>query len=1625
MALIKGLIDASSGYEISNADGRYGIKASSANYLMTLNSDGSYINSPLYTDGTYVSSSIGLDVTGSILSSSFFRDQNGWMTTKSQSINLPVTNQLGGGFGGSVAPLSSGDMTTNDFVEFDASTNVANTVAYNGSVFDGRYLYQVPYGGASAHGRVIRYDTASSFSDRSSWTSYNASGTGNADNSTAVGYLGGSFDGRYVYYSPYWTGSTRYGNILRYDTKASFNSPSSYSVFDATKINPNAKGFYGMVFDGRYNYHVPNYTGTDYHGNILRYDTSGSFKDVASYSVFDATTLDTSARGFVGAIFDGKYIYYSPNRVTGTVLNGKVLRYNTHKDFLDASSYSIFDLGLMNPLARGYFGGTFDGRFVYLTPYYNAAYHGNVARYDTLKNFSDTTAWEIFNIAALGTGFEGAYFEGRYVYFVPYDSSNLVRYDTQQRFSDISSWSRYNVVRNSFTGINSDGRYLYLTQAQNYIIRFDTKTVLSSNYPSLDNLAVGENLYIDSSSGYVGLGTKTPQAKLDVQDTTNQLRLGYNDSTQVVFNADSFGSLNISSNNSQSNINVDRMSVSATLFRDQNGWMTTKSQSINLPVTNQLGGGFGGSVAPLSSGDMTANDFVEFDASTNVANTAGYYGSVFDGRYLYEVPTTTPTTAHGVVIRYDTASSFSDRSSWTSYNANGSGNADNSMAAGFVGGSFDGRYIYYSPNYVTGGLTLHGNILRYDTKAPFNSSSSYSVFDATMINPNAKGFYGVVFDGRYNYHVPYNLTNVVYHGNILRYDTSGSFKDVASYSVFNATTLDTSAQGFSGAIFDGKYIYYVPYIITNAIGNGKVLRYNTHKDFLDTSSYSQFDLSLMNTLAKGYRGGTFDGRFVYFTPYYNLSTAVYHGNVARYDTLKNFSDATAWEIFNIASLGVGFNTAYFEGRYVYLAPYDSSNLVRYDTQQRFSDISSWSRYNVVRSGMGALSSDGRFLYLTQNLTEQNYAIRFDTKTSKNYPSLDNLAVGKNLYIDSSSGWVDFGAKSPSAPVTIDSTNNPQLMIRYNDTTTGSLSVNNQGNLIISHTGSTAYLSTDMSIGRDVSIGRDLSIIGHVKTPVIIDSTVNPQLRIAYNDTTTGSLTVNSQGNLLVDYTGDSVYFSENVQVEGIIRDKNGWLDTNRLSMRRLNHSSEASLTIGLSRLEGGFQPDTVTDGLAYYSCCSNGRYVYYGGGYTWWNPGPQNYGAFLRYDTYKPFEAASYDCINTNVNGEVITVGMVATLITDSSNLYGATRYTEVTRVQNPGHIWKYNTRDPFVKNSFTVYDTSNNIDASCCGYWGAANDGSNLYFAPFGFDNAGMALKYNLKGDFTDASSWTKFDVSNLDGTGNAVGFSGACFDGKYVYFTPFSRGSLLRYDTSRGVFNDASSWQHFDCSNSLGVFNLEGAVYDGRYVYYLPGNIPPDLPPPSTNKKVLRYDTALDFTSVTSYTSFDIGMKASGGHFDGRYLHVAPARDYCNVKVYDTYQRFDSTSSWITVFGGIGGYWGICSDGVYIYVAPNNFDNSRSSLNKIMYRYKLTSVKENSWKNSAISDELFIGSSGVGIGTITPQAKLDVSGNARIGVGGYNTGHLLLGNYHFWVDSTGNLRINNGQPASDADGTVVGLQS
>ena len=115
--------------------------------------------------------------------------------------------------------------------------------------------------------------------------------------------------------------------VLRYDTNSPFNSNSSWNAYDASNTNGlNTIGYTGTAFDERFLYFSPFQDGTNFHGRVLRYDTNSSFNFNSSWNAYDASnTNGLTAAGYFGAIFDGRFVYFSPLIVAPGTYDGIVL----------------------------------------------------------------------------------------------------------------------------------------------------------------------------------------------------------------------------------------------------------------------------------------------------------------------------------------------------------------------------------------------------------------------------------------------------------------------------------------------------------------------------------------------------------------------------------------------------------------------------------------------------------------------------------------------------------------------------------------------------------------------------------------------------------------------------------------------------------------------------------------------------------------------------------------------------------------------------------------------------------------------------------------------------------------------------------------------------------------------------------------------------------------------------------------------------------------------------------------------------------------------------------------------------------------------------------------------------
>jgi hypothetical protein len=317
---------------------------------------------------------------------------------------------------------------------FDASQLNAQGRGFRGAVFDGRHVYFVPNkAGTGANGLVVRVDTkAPSFTDPLAWETFDTAplSVDDAGQSQTRGFFGGAFDGRYLYLVPWSnTPGSLDGVAVRYDTMASFAAASSWSYGKIPSAA--AYGFEGAVFDGRFLYYID----SDCCGYLTRFDTLLMFTAPASWNGFAMSAVNSGPLGFATGIFDGRYLYLVPNG--GKTPTGLISRFDTKASFALRGSFATFDVASLDSDLKGFFGGAFDGRYVYLAPYFNgAAPLGKVARYDTHAEFAVAAAWSSFDTARLvdagAGGYSGALFDGRYVYFVPFAGSVVVRFDARE-----------------------------------------------------------------------------------------------------------------------------------------------------------------------------------------------------------------------------------------------------------------------------------------------------------------------------------------------------------------------------------------------------------------------------------------------------------------------------------------------------------------------------------------------------------------------------------------------------------------------------------------------------------------------------------------------------------------------------------------------------------------------------------------------------------------------------------------------------------------------------------------------------------------------------------------------------------------------------------------------------------------------------------------------------------------------------------------------------------------------------------------------------------------------------------------------------------------------------------------
>lgn len=408
--------------------------------------------------------------------------------------------------------------------------------------------------------------------------------------------------------------------------------------------------------------------------------------------------------------------------------------------------------------------------------------------------------------------------------------------------------------------------------------------------------------------------------------------------------------------------------------------VTAETTSVQLPA--DAGPTFVRVLSSIRRMPLTdSNEWAVHNATnTSGLNTKGYSGAAYDGRFIYFAPNYDGAVIngqHAKALRLDTRSGFTNSSSWVAYDAS---NTCGIVTRGYIGCVFDGRYVYYAPFMNPAGV--HGRVLRCDTQGEFTNAASWCAYDALNTGGlTNEGYLGAVFDGRFVYFVPHQASSGAKHGVVLRYDTSGVFTDATSWASYDAGITDGAyARGFAGGVFDGCFAYFVPnyWYRFSALPDG-FLRYDTQGPFTNSESWDTYVATNTHGLvSRGYKGGVFDGRYLYFAPdRIDPDAWPHHGVVLRYDTQGPFTNAQSWDAYNAASTdgltNKGFAGAAFDGRYVFFVPNGEDAethgvVLRYDTEGGFTNAASWDAYDAGNTGgletkgyFGA-AFDGTYIY---------------------------------------------------------------------------------------------------------------------------------------------------------------------------------------------------------------------------------------------------------------------------------------------------------------------------------------------------------------------------------------------------------------------------------------------------------------------------------------------------------------------------------------------------------------------------------------------------------------------------------------------------------------------------------------
>ena len=361
---------------------------------------------------------------------------------------------------------------------------------YRGAVFDGEYVYYSPYyNNHGRHAQMLRYDTSQDFQNHNAWEPFHLPPKmpimhdGIEIEVNTSGFQGALYKEPFVYYVPYHVDNGYGSVVLRYDTNMQFYNFEAYALM----------GLFDVYEDGvvhkNFIYFSPH---LDYKNEIntfpLRYDTQKPF---GLHTSWEKHSLENNT-SYISAESAMDKIFYAPWNTNASV-NSTIAVYDTHGSFTDNSSWELIDIPY-----DGYTGAAFNGEhvvfvsgpcsfnecdeghsnFIFLEPNTleisyleipNASFNGIInARgilypvpysldVDPVFLKMDGFQTESFTPSIAKSAYWGGVFDGKYVYYSPYQfvnsdkrSNEFLRYDTTKIFTDEHAWESIKIQISDF-----------------------------------------------------------------------------------------------------------------------------------------------------------------------------------------------------------------------------------------------------------------------------------------------------------------------------------------------------------------------------------------------------------------------------------------------------------------------------------------------------------------------------------------------------------------------------------------------------------------------------------------------------------------------------------------------------------------------------------------------------------------------------------------------------------------------------------------------------------------------------------------------------------------------------------------------------------------------------------------------------------------------------------------------------------------------------------------------------------------------------------------------------------------------------------------------------------------------